>query len=68
MPTRLGVGVVAAAGRLDCLVNAAGLWTEGPADETREDDFDRVLGVNLKGLYFLSSSPSPIWSAPGAPS
>ncbi len=50
---------VAAGGRLDCLVNAAGLWTEGPADETREEDFDRVLGVNVKGLYFLSSAAIP---------
>jgi len=47
------------AGRLDCLVNAAGLWTEGPADETREADFDRVLDVNLKGLYFLSAAAIP---------
>jgi NAD(P)-dependent dehydrogenase (short-subunit alcohol dehydrogenase family) len=50
---------VAAAGRLDCLVNAAGVWTEGPADETREEDFDRVLGVNLKGLFFLSAAAIP---------
>jgi NAD(P)-dependent dehydrogenase (short-subunit alcohol dehydrogenase family) len=50
---------VAAAGRLDCLVNAAGLWTEGRADETSEEDFDRVLGVNLKGLYFLSAFAIP---------
>jgi NAD(P)-dependent dehydrogenase (short-subunit alcohol dehydrogenase family) len=49
----------AAAGRIDCLVNAAGLWTEGRADETREEDFDRVLGVNLRGLYFLSASAIP---------
>ncbi|HET7294623.1 MAG TPA: SDR family oxidoreductase, partial [Vicinamibacteria bacterium] len=46
-------------GRLDCLVNAAGLWTEGPAEETREEDFDRVLGVNLKGLFFLSAAAIP---------
>jgi NAD(P)-dependent dehydrogenase (short-subunit alcohol dehydrogenase family) len=50
---------VSAAGRLDCLVNAAGVWTEGPADETREEDFDRVLDVNLKGLYFLCSAAIP---------
>lgn len=50
---------ITAAGRLDCLVNAAGLWTEGPADQTRESDFDRVLGVNLKGLYFLSAAAIP---------
>jgi NAD(P)-dependent dehydrogenase (short-subunit alcohol dehydrogenase family) len=50
---------VTGAGRLDCLVNAAGLWTEGPADETLEADFDRVLGVNLKGLYFLTAAAIP---------
>jgi NAD(P)-dependent dehydrogenase (short-subunit alcohol dehydrogenase family) len=49
----------AAAGRLDCLVNAAGLWTEGPAEDTSEDDFDRVLDVNLKALFFLSAAAIP---------
>ncbi len=51
--------VTAQAGRLDCLVNAAGLWTEGPAELTREEDFDRVLDVNLKGLFFLSAAAIP---------
>lgn len=50
---------IAAAGRLDCLVNAAGLWTEGPAEATLEADFDRVMGVNLKGLFFLSAAAIP---------
>jgi NAD(P)-dependent dehydrogenase (short-subunit alcohol dehydrogenase family) len=50
---------VGAAGRIDCLVNAAGLWTEGPAEDTREEDFDRVLDVNLKGLFFLSAAAIP---------
>lgn len=48
-----------ATGRLDCLVNAAGVWTEGPTEDTLEADFDRVLGVNLKGLFFLSASAVP---------
>ena len=61
-----GGGGVAAAGRLDCLVNAAGLWTEGRAELTREEDFDRVLGVNLKGLYFLSAAATPTWSGRAA--
>jgi len=50
---------VAAAGRLDCLVNAAGVWTEGPSAETDEADFDRVLDVNLKGLFFLTAAAIP---------
>jgi len=50
---------VAAGGRLDCLVNAAGLWTEGPAEHTREEDFDRVMAVNVKGLFFMSAAAIP---------
>jgi NAD(P)-dependent dehydrogenase (short-subunit alcohol dehydrogenase family) len=39
-------------GRIDVLVNAAGVWTEGPSDETTEEEWDRVVGVNLKGTFF----------------
>jgi NAD(P)-dependent dehydrogenase (short-subunit alcohol dehydrogenase family) len=46
----------AAAGRLDCVVNAAGLWTEGPVEATAEADFDRVLDVNLKGTFFVTAA------------
>jgi len=49
----------AATGRLDSLICAAGLWTEGPADETKEEDWDRVIDVNLKGLFFLVASAIP---------
>lgn len=51
--------VVAWGGRLDALVNAAGVWTEGASEATTEDEFDRVMGVNLKGLYFLTSTAIP---------
>jgi len=47
------------AGRLDAVVNAAGVWTEGASTETTEDEWDRVLGVNLKGLYFVISAAIP---------
>lgn len=50
---------VSAGGRLDCLVCAAGVWTEGPADETCEADWDRVIDVNLKGLFFLAAASIP---------
>jgi NAD(P)-dependent dehydrogenase (short-subunit alcohol dehydrogenase family) len=52
-------------GRLDCVVNAAGLWTEGPSDRTSEDDWDRVVGVNLKAAYFVSSAAIPHLEATG---
>jgi NAD(P)-dependent dehydrogenase (short-subunit alcohol dehydrogenase family) len=43
---------VEAAGALDVLVNAAGIWTEGPSHQVTEDQWDRVLDVNLKGTFF----------------
>ncbi|NUN99614.1 MAG: SDR family oxidoreductase [Saprospiraceae bacterium] len=38
-------------GNLDILVNNAGIAHIGKADTTGEDDFDRVLSVNVKGVY-----------------
>jgi NAD(P)-dependent dehydrogenase (short-subunit alcohol dehydrogenase family) len=47
---------VAWANRLDAVVNAAGVWTEGPSAQTTEDEWDRVVDINLKGLYFVCSA------------
>ncbi len=40
-------------GRLDVLVNCAGIWVEGPTAEMTEAEFDRAIGVNLKGTFFM---------------
>jgi NAD(P)-dependent dehydrogenase (short-subunit alcohol dehydrogenase family) len=52
-------------GRLDCVVNAAGLWTEGDSDATTEEEWDRVVGVNLKAAYFVSSAAIPHLASAG---
>jgi len=44
---------VAASGRLDLLINAAGVWTEGRSDAATEAEWDRVIDVNLKGTFFM---------------
>lgn len=44
---------VGATGRLDLLINAAGVWTEGPSDAAGEAEWDRVVDVNLKGTFFM---------------
>lgn len=41
-------------GRIDILVNNAGVNIPREALEVTEEDWDRVLDVNLKGLFFLS--------------
>ncbi|MEP7317881.1 MAG: SDR family oxidoreductase [Panacibacter sp.] len=38
-------------GRIDILVNSAGISHIGKADNTSEADFDRIYHVNVKGLY-----------------
>jgi len=38
-------------GRLDILVNNAGIFAEGSVVETTEEDWNRILGVNLLGVY-----------------
>ncbi len=39
-------------GRLDVLVNNAGIETRTSVLETTETDFDTIMGVNLKGAFF----------------
>ncbi len=40
-------------GRLDVLVNAAGITDRGDIVNTSEELFDKMIGTNLKGPYFL---------------
>ncbi len=42
---------IAEFGRVDILVNNAGIGTGGTALSTPEEDWDRVIAVNLKGPY-----------------
>src|SRR5262249_14235394 len=43
-------------GRLDILVNNAGIETHAPFWEVTEEDYDRVLNVNLKGVFFATQA------------
>ena len=46
--------VVAAAGRLDGVVHAAGVAGGGPVHVLPDEEWDRVVGVNLKGTFVVS--------------
>jgi NAD(P)-dependent dehydrogenase (short-subunit alcohol dehydrogenase family) len=46
-------------GRLDVVVNAAGIWLEGPSIDVTPQQWDQVLGVNLKGAFFVCRAAIP---------
>lgn len=41
-------------GRLDVMINNAGIQKLAASDESLTEDFDRILGVNLRGCYLCS--------------
>ncbi|QPZ91105.1 SDR family NAD(P)-dependent oxidoreductase [Thioclava electrotropha] len=41
-------------GRIDILVNNAGILRESPLAETKIDEFDRVIAVNLRGTFLAA--------------
>lgn len=41
-------------GKLDILVNNAGIYVQGSVVEMREEAWDRILDVNLKGVFLCS--------------
>jgi len=52
--------VVRGLGRLDILVNNAGTIRRAPALEFEEQDWDLVIQVNLKALFFLSQAAARV--------
>jgi NAD(P)-dependent dehydrogenase (short-subunit alcohol dehydrogenase family) len=46
--------------RIDVLVNNAAICPRIPLEEVTEADFDRIVGINLKGTFFVSQAVSPL--------
>ena len=56
---------VAQFGRLDILVNVAGVVSTGSAVTLAEAEWDRVLGINLKGTFLCCQAAIPAMRANG---
>jgi 3-oxoacyl-[acyl-carrier protein] reductase len=52
-------------GRIDILVNNAGIWKLVPTDEISEEEWDRIIGVNLKGPFLTCRAVIPIMKQQG---
>jgi NAD(P)-dependent dehydrogenase (short-subunit alcohol dehydrogenase family) len=58
--------VFASIGAFDILVNNAGVAHVGKADTTPEADFDRVMSINVKGVYHCIAAAIPGFRANGS--
>ncbi|CAI9410157.1 SDR family NAD(P)-dependent oxidoreductase [Nocardioides sp. T2.26MG-1] len=58
--------VLADHGRLDVLVNAAGLMLRKAYDETTLEEFDRVVRVNLTGTWLVDRAAGRVMAAAGS--
>lgn len=52
-------------GRIDVLVNNAGIGPPAPAEDVTEEAFDRTLAVNVKGTFFASQEVGRLMIAAG---
>lgn len=58
--------IAAGHGRLDILVNCAGMNVRSPATEITTEDFDRIWSVNVRGVLFLSQAAGRIMVRAGS--
>jgi len=58
--------VFASIGAIDILLNNAGVAHIGKADTTPEADFDRVMSINVKGVYHCIAAAIPGFRANGS--
>lgn len=58
--------VKTAAGKIDVLVNNAGITRDGLLDRITEKDWDMVIDVNLKGVFNMTQAIAPLMITNGS--
>ena len=61
----LAAQVVETHGRIDVWANVAGILQFGPIVETTEEDLDRIIAINLKGVYWGSAAAARVMTPAG---
>jgi len=61
----LAARIVGSFGRIDMLVNVAGVVSRGAAADLAESEWDRVMDINLKGTFLCSQAAIPAMKAQG---
>lgn len=51
--------VLTASGRIDCLANIAGVISSEPVEEVSVAEWDRILGINLRGTFLCARAVVP---------
>lgn len=46
-------------GEIDILVNNAGIWTEAAIEDMTDEILDRLLDINLKGCFYITTAVVP---------
>jgi 3-oxoacyl-[acyl-carrier protein] reductase len=63
---QLVLDLVAEFGRLDILINNAGICPRIPIEQMTEANFDNMINVNLKSVFFLSRAAAEVMKKQGS--
>ena len=62
---RTVASVLDASGRIDCLANIAGVISSEPVEEMSLAEWDRILGINLRGTFLCTRAVVPAMKRQG---
>ena len=51
--------IVKKQGKIDCLINCAGVWIKGPVDENTSEEIERAVSVNVLGTFLVANALVP---------
>ena len=56
----------ASGGRIDCLANIAGVISSDPVEDVSVAEWDRILGINLRGTFLFARAVAPAMKRQGS--